>query len=296
MNTKICTKCNEEKELDDFHTRKLKNNNISYRNECKQCRREIERQRRLNNLEKFIERDKSYYKNNKDKISAKQKIYNIINRDAICENKKLYYQNNKETIKDYHQKNKDKRNKRLRKFRNSNPIARAINSLRTRIHDILKNYKKSSSFELIGCSKEELIKWLESQFYDDISWENYGIIWHIDHVLAMTLFDLTKIEAQRRCCHWSNLRPLIASENISKSNNIIISYVKNHVKTLKLYISQNIGYQTKIENSWWRRLQLRYGENSEDREDYQDLLKWAIRIEDASASDDLSNIMSNLKI
>jgi len=41
-----------------------------------------------------------------------------------------------------------------------------------------------------------LKEWLESQFYDGMTWENYGSTddkdnWHIDHVSPCELFDLT---------------------------------------------------------------------------------------------------------
>ena len=48
-----------------------------------------------------------------------------------------------------------------------------------------------------------------------MSWDNHGE-WHIDHIKPISLFDLTKIEEQQICFHYTNLQPLWAKENISK--------------------------------------------------------------------------------
>ena len=276
---KLCNTCNLTKSLEDFSTRKLKNGDLTYRNECKQCRCAREKQRRSDNIEAFKLKDKTYYESNKDKILIRQKEYNTLNRDSICENKKTYYEANKDAIKAYHENSKDKRNTRLRVYRRKNPQANIINNIRTRIHNVLKSNKTSSTIELIGCDKCLLVNWIESQFDDRMSWDNYGSYWHLDHVIPLALFDLTNTQAQYMACHWSNCKPLEASKNISKSDNLVIDYIKEHIITLTEFITNN---QTNYENSWWRRLELRNGNNIQDDKDFEHLLKWAIRIEDAS--------------
>ena len=48
-----------------------------------------------------------------------------------------------------------------------------------------------------------------------MSWDNYGD-WHIDHIRPCCSFDLSKIEEQEKCFHYSNLQPLWAEENMTK--------------------------------------------------------------------------------
>ena len=62
--------------------------------------------------------------------------------------------------------------------------------------------------------------YIESKFKEGMTWENYGT-WHLDHIYPCSKFDLTKEEEQRICFHYSNLQPLWASQNMSKSNEII---------------------------------------------------------------------------
>ena len=64
---KKCTICNQIKLIDEFSQRKLKNGSYTHRNQCKACRCNLEKQRRIDNLDKFKERDKEYYQKTKDK-------------------------------------------------------------------------------------------------------------------------------------------------------------------------------------------------------------------------------------
>ena len=79
--------------------------------------------------------------------------------------------------------------------------------------------KSAATLELLGCSVEELKKHLENQFIKGMTWNNYGLHgWHIDHIKPCASFDLTKEEEQRKCFHYTNLQPLWAKDNLSKSN------------------------------------------------------------------------------
>ena len=50
-----------------------------------------------------------------------------------------------------------------------------------------------------------------------MSWDNYGIIWQIDHVNPICNFDLTCVEQQKLAFHWTNTRPLNSTINLSRS-------------------------------------------------------------------------------
>ena len=54
-----------------------------------------------------------------------------------------------------------------------------------------------------------------------MSWFNYGVFgWHMDHIIPCSKFDLSRLDEQRKCFHFSNLQPMWAKENIKKSNKI----------------------------------------------------------------------------
>jgi hypothetical protein len=76
--------------------------------------------------------------------------------------------------------------------------------------------------DLLGCSVEELKKYLEIKFKEGMSWNNYGLRgWHIDHIIPCSKFDLIKEEEQKKCFHFSNLQPLWWNENLSKGNRLL---------------------------------------------------------------------------
>ena len=43
-------------------------------------------------------------------------------------------------------------------------------------------------------------------------------LWHVDHIIPCTAFDLTVDENQRICFWYKNLQPMWAKENLQKSN------------------------------------------------------------------------------
>lgn len=67
----------------------------------------------------------------------------------------------------------------------------------------------------LGISIEEFKKYLEKKFSKGMSWENYGS-WHIDHIEPLVSFDLSDEEQVRKACHYTNLQPLWAEDNIRK--------------------------------------------------------------------------------
>lgn len=94
--------------------------------------------------------------------------------------------------------------------------------LRTRLSTAIKQGNKGgSAVRDLGCTIGDLKKHLESQFKQGMTWNNYGLKgWHIDHIYPLSKFDLTKKENIIKACHYTNLQPLWAIENIKKGNKI----------------------------------------------------------------------------
>ena len=94
--------------------------------------------------------------------------------------------------------------------------------LRNKLWRSLKDQKvdkDGSALELIGCSKTELINYLESQFSEGMTWENWSLNgWHIDHIRPISSFDLSDPAQVKECFHYTNLQPLWAIDNLKKSD------------------------------------------------------------------------------
>jgi hypothetical protein len=94
--------------------------------------------------------------------------------------------------------------------------------LRSRVNRVLRGKLKSApTLKLLGCSLEEFKVHLQSPFTQGMTWTNYGSFWHIDHIEPCCSFDLSKPADQKRCFHYSNLRPLCATENRRKHGRIV---------------------------------------------------------------------------
>ena len=72
---------------------------------------------------------------------------------------------------------------------------------------------------MLGCTIGELKIYLEQQFKPGMTWENHIIDgWHIDHIRPLSSFDLTVLEQYKQACHYTNLQPLWAKDNLSKND------------------------------------------------------------------------------
>jgi hypothetical protein len=84
--------------------------------------------------------------------------------------------------------------------------------------------------DLVGCSATHLRQHLESQFQAGMAWGGHGPVWHIDHIIPCTYFNLLDPEEAKKCFNWRNLRPLWAGDNIRKGNKILPEFT--HLVTL----------------------------------------------------------------
>jgi hypothetical protein len=192
METKVCNICKIEKNFDEFN--KSSQHKSGYRNYCKSCQKEM---------------SKKY----KDRLGIEFK-----------ERKRKWADENKEKVKQYRKKTYQKHGKRISKEKyekmKSDPTKYLKILMRRRITAILnsKNLSKRLPREqIVGCSYENLKTYLESKFEDSMTWENRGK-WHIDHIIPLS--SATNEEEVYKLCHYTNLQPLWAEDNLKKGKKI----------------------------------------------------------------------------
>jgi len=187
---------------------------------------------RENNKDLF----KKYYEVNKENVLSKKKIYNELNKDKIKKQKQEYYQRNKVKILDY---NKSYHKNKLK----SNTQYRLAYILRCRLRTALnKKYKAGHAVKDLGCSIEELKSYLESKFLPGMTWDNHTQNgWHIDHIKPLSMFDLTDRVQFLQACHYTNLQPLWAHDNLTKSD----KYYEDH----RLINGQSVAQASQVKHS-----------------------------------------------
>ncbi|MCL5073493.1 MAG: hypothetical protein M1308_21760 [Actinobacteria bacterium] len=155
----------------------------------------------------------------------KQLDYRIKNRDKIRKKINEYAKKHRGDKQEYDRKYRklngkkiDDRIKRWRKEKKKiDPIFKLRFIIQSRINSIykaIKLKKKNKSKELIGCDYKTLKKHLEKQFLEGMNWDNHGE-WHIDHIIPLCRAK-TEIEL-KKLCHYKNLQPLWALDNLKKS-------------------------------------------------------------------------------
>lgn len=165
----------------------------------------------MKNKEKRKIEARKYYLKNREKIIKKAKIKRQKNIIESRKKQREYYYNHKEkyTKKSIEYQNNRRKNDLNFKLRQN---------LRKRLRTAIKNKFKSGSAILdLGCSIEKFILWLEMYFQEGMNWNNYGE-WHIDHIKPLSKFDLENRDELLKACHFSNLQPLWAKDNLSKGN------------------------------------------------------------------------------
>ncbi len=196
---KRCSKCKNTKLSEEFY--KSRN---SLTTECKQCTKE---------------RMKRYYQINQKQIRIKNNVY---------------YEKNKDKFRKYYAKySKQEENKLRARICQQNYYKKSKHNANFRLQDSissvmwrsLKNNKRGhKTFEMLGYTVEKLKRYLESQFTDGMTWENYGK-WHIDHIIPISFFQYISTEDVefKMCWRLENLQPLWAKDNLRKSNKLSLT-------------------------------------------------------------------------
>jgi hypothetical protein len=183
------------------------------------------------NKNKLIIKANDYYQINKEKKNAYGKEYRKLNKDKIKKGKKIYneawYKINKDKIKlrekIYRSLNKDKKNLYFKNKKKTDIQYKLSCNLRSRLNTAFNsNYKDGSAVRDLGCTIEKLKQHLESKFQPGMTWDNWTTDgWHIDHIKPLASFDLTDRKQLLEACHYTNLQPLWAKDNLIKSDKLI---------------------------------------------------------------------------
>lgn len=204
-----CKECELEKDTSDFYKKGLYNGKQRYTLLCKNChkdkyvvgnevaRNEYAIRYRIDNSEKHKASKAKYRANNKDKILAHNRLNSEKIRFRVNEWRKHKIENDI-------------------LYRSKEAIRRVVSSGFRRMLE----KKNARSIDILGCTNEFFIEYIESKFTEGMSWDNYGFYgWHLDHIKPIS--SAKSYEEIVELSNYTNFQPLWWIDNLKKSNKIL---------------------------------------------------------------------------
>lgn len=241
---KKCKICGELKNISCFY--KDNKSSDGFENLCKTCRNNKSKIWYENNKDNINEIRRKQYNQDKE-IRDKKAMYYIENREKILKRNEIpeikekrqqnslkYSREHKEERKIYNKEYRLKNYEKIRKYAlekgylmtrkyyyehreeiiqkhkiryRKDPIYRINRVISTSMSRSIK--KEERHWEtLVSYTLEELKQHLESQFDENMTWDNYGEYWEIDHIIPINTFKFNNSEDFQICWSLMNLRPL----------------------------------------------------------------------------------------
>lgn len=200
---KKCTKCGEEKELDEFHPRKDRKS--GYQSWCKSCKNNLGREAYRKDPEARREAARQWVKDNPEKNCEKVKRYYRQNPDIFRERARKYREQNSEKVKT---RNRKYRAANLEKVKEGVRKAGAV--WRKKNPAKCKKYKADRKARLVLAegtfTAEELqALWEMQKGKCVICGEFVGDDYHADHILPLCRGGSNYIENIQILCPPCNL-------------------------------------------------------------------------------------------
>lgn len=189
-----------------------------------------------NNPERAAKRKRDWYLKNRElciRRAAERKRQLKPPVEKLTPEQRL--ERRKQYMREYYAANKQVIADRWRKAKKQymlDPLYRTKESVRQRVARafVQKGFtKRSKTYNIVGCSFEELKSHIEKQFVEGMSWDNRSD-WHIDHMVPLSI---AKSEEELvKLAHYSNLRPLFTKDNFKKSDSMLDEFIPLRVALL----------------------------------------------------------------
>lgn len=90
----------------------------------------------------------------------------------------------------------------------------------------LDNYNRNEILRYIILSRTDFREYIEHQFIEGMTWENYCKEWEIDHIVPASSFDMSNEEDLSLCWHYLNLMPMTCKDNEIKANSLYFAKIE----------------------------------------------------------------------
>jgi hypothetical protein len=266
--TCICSTCGEEFEK---YSKTLK---------CRPCHRKYANAYYAANKEKLKALQAKYESKSKDKTGEKEckecketkscsefrpcramcldceRAYGRAYRKENPDKAQAWIENNKERMQELSRASYEKNRKNIRERaserRKTDPQYKLRQDCKRRVSSFLSSQSGTKHVKLIGCTPCQFRDWIESRFEKDMTWDNYGELWHADHVIPVSHFDLTNDDQKFLCWSWANTCPMYAVANMHKKNKIDTDQILKHSEAVAEYAESHPELLDDCDN--WHRI------------------------------------------
>lgn len=235
---KHCNKCDQDKPLEEFYPEKRNADGVM--GCCKKCHVTYQMAwRRGRQAPRVVPVIMAKICNICGTTTPVEKLLQYVKRDgsvgyrSICEDcrakdRKISYLKNIVRVRQYqHKYNTSEAKSEINKrYRIENPLTESQkvakkhgDYIRNAIKAFLKNPENNPDLSYVGCNVETFVRHLSRRAPEGFSWDQYEYDkYHIDHILPLSLYDLTKEESKLKIFHFTNTQILSRWSNQSKGN------------------------------------------------------------------------------
>jgi hypothetical protein len=157
----------------------------------------------------------AWAKDHLDKRRASSNAWRKANPKKFRATKKAWQKSNLDKVLAWNNEWKKQRYK-------NDPVYRMTESLRARQRQFFKGNKRPLSMVRdMGCTQEFFRQHITRQLTGDMTIENYGTVWHLDHIYPLSKASIVDNPVHfLAAANWRNLQPLPGPENLEKSDTV----------------------------------------------------------------------------
>ena len=103
---------------------------------------------------------------------------------------------------------------------------------------VLEKNKSSYYAPFFGLCIDKFRNWIEVQFDEETTWENFSETWQFDHIVPVAYFDFNKEEDMALCWNFTNIRVEKTTVNRNRENRVDVLAARAYFEDLY----QRTGY------------------------------------------------------